>query len=330
MAAADEEDLRWAATLNASSTVPLDPWQVIDVSSWSEVSPENRGKRSKCWVAAPDGVRWLRKEPWISRPYEAPVETLALRLARASGLPAPRCHPCVWQSPEGERRGIVVRAFADVLQEGTTAGGAQLLDGAVLLARSHPEYRPDVHPMHTLTRVRRVLERLEAAHNTPLLQPFMQLMAFDLWLGNTDRHQHNWSILQVEDRVCMAPMYDPAACLGVELTDGHRLLDADRRTAELVARYRKNAQSGFGDEMRLIRLEAVALELCGWPGWTENVKPALAAFRAVMDTHVCPFLRSIPVHWLPDNRKHFAELLLRERLSWFETLRCQESSNERV
>lgn len=63
---------------------------------------------------------------------------------------------------------------------------------------------------------------------------FARMVAFDAWIGNGDRHQDNWSVLLPEDesRCRLAPMYDPAACLGTELQDGHLQLDPQPRTAQ--------------------------------------------------------------------------------------------------
>lgn len=311
----------WLPRAPDDAALPLDAWEVRDVTEWEIVSPESRGKRAKCWVEDPNGDRWLRKEPWVSRPFEPTVETFALRLARAAHLPAPESHPCTWKTEEGAPgRGIIVRAFADVLSE-DDFGGRQLQDGAVILTRTDPSYDPLSHPMHTLDRVHQALAQLETQHpGATLLAPFMQLMAFDLWVGNTDRHQHNWSILQQGQRPALAPLYDPAACLGVELTEEKPLLDPARRTDALVERYISRAPSGFGDGAKLIPLVQVADQLRSWPGWTEYAVPWLATFRAVVDTRVSPFLNTVPDAWLPNLRRDLAAHLLAARLRWLESL----------
>jgi len=58
------------------------------------------------------------------------------------------------------------------------------------------------------------------------------VLALDAWVGNADRHQGNWSLVESRggDR-SFSPMYDPATCLGVELQDSSPLMTASGRTA---------------------------------------------------------------------------------------------------
>ncbi len=93
---------------------------------WSVVAEESRGKRTKVWVRDPEGRRWLRKEHHESRPFEPAIEALALRLARAVGVPAPVSHVSRWIDATGyERRGLLVELF---LQDDETLslGSAEL------------------------------------------------------------------------------------------------------------------------------------------------------------------------------------------------------------
>ena len=89
------------------------PWDERDVSTWSALATENRGRRSKLWIKAPDGGGWLRKTPNPSRPFELAIEALMLRLAQQAGLAAPDGYVCTWGVPGAQSRGIVVRLFLD-------------------------------------------------------------------------------------------------------------------------------------------------------------------------------------------------------------------------
>jgi len=301
------------------------PWEIEDVTSWEAIGQETRGKRSKCWVVDPGGVRWLRKEPWGSRPFEPAVEVFALRLARVVGLPAPESRPCIFATSDGARTGIIVRSFADAVTESedfAAVPGRQLQEGAVTLVRSDPGYQARDHTQHSLPRVRTALEALESQFSVELSLPFLQLLWFDAWIGNTDRHQHNWAVLWQDGRPSLAPVYDPAACLGVELTPDYPLLTAaegDPTRARRLEKYIRGAPSGFGDGQRLIPLTSVVAGLNAWNPGSEYVHAWLATFQAAMDTSVVKFLTSIPESWLPTPRQKLAALLLTERLRWLKS-----------
>lgn len=193
--------------------MPIEPWRVLDVTTWEDVAEEQRGKREKRWVMDPQQQLWLRKVPHPERPFEHAIEALVLRLARASGLPAAEGHVCTWAEAghSGHRAGIAVRSF--------TMGAQELVQGNTLLGSLDAAYDPERHEAHTLERVRRVL----AAHDGPageLTDAFVDMLLFDAWVGNGDRHQENWGLLlELGVPLTLAPMYDVAACLGAELND---------------------------------------------------------------------------------------------------------------
>lgn len=287
-------------------------WHVIDVSSWQTTIEEARGLRVKYWMEAPDGSRWLRKEPRISRPYEPALEMLMLWLAREAGLSAAEGVVCEWLEKGGPKRGLAVRSFVDRSRE-------QLVGGTVLLSRHDARYDPESKWQHSPERVREVLVHHESNGARNLMVGFCHVLAFDAWIGNADRHQGNWSVLLPDDGgPCrLAPMYDPAACLGAELLDAHSLLDPRRRTETALDAYIQNCPSGFGDEASPIRLAQVVEIARQWPEWKVGAGSWVAAFRHAFNT-LRGVLPSVESSWLPDPRKNFVTTLLERRLRWLE------------
>jgi hypothetical protein len=280
----------------------MEPWLELDVGDWVVEHQEMRGKRPKYWARDGGGARWLRKEPRETRPTEPAIETSMLRVARAIGLPAPESAACVWRDPAGtERRGIVVRLFLDDQEE--------LSLGSVELSSAKQDYDPQNHNLHTLARVEEALRELERTGPTSLVTPFLEMLAFDAWIGNGDRHQENWGVLRKGGVITrLAPMFDPAACLGVELQPGaHDLAKLN------LARYIGNCPSGFGDGTRLIKMPEVLQILEGWPEWKRVLRTSVARFESAMDT-VEQVIGQIPHEWLPAERAAFACRLLRVRL----------------
>lgn len=285
-------------------------WEELDVSTWPIVMVDTRGLRNKSWIRDPSGTHWLRKEPKESRPFEVALEALMLRLSDEVGVPAAVGSVCTWNEGGAERRGLAVRLFLDRDRE-------QLTLGSVCMRREDAAYDPEAKWDHSLSRVRSVLQSAAGTDPT-LMAPFAHMIAFDAWIGNADRHQENWGIIEPTGtgQPRLAPMYDPASCLGAELQDSHRLLKTGA-SLEKLEQYIVRCPSGFGDGTKPIRLEQVVGAISAWPEWRDNVRAWLAAFAKGMDTFE-GFLPTVPSAWLSQHRKQLALRLLSQRLRWLE------------
>ena len=232
-----------------------------------------------------------------------------LRLGQQAGLTAPDAYVCTWAAEGVQSRGIVVRLFLDSSRE-------ELNLGSVLLRERDRAYDPESRWMQTLPRVRAALEAL----GTPsLLTDFTRLLAFDGWIGNADRHQENWGVItSAAGGTRLAPMFDPASCLGAELQEGNKHFSRSPN-AQMMSKYIEQCGSGFGDGMAGIPLRTVMEELRSWPEWKSQASSWVADFRSAMDTFQ-GFLVAVPTVWLPDHRKRFVLELLEARLSWMERL----------
>jgi len=156
-----------------------------------------------------------------------------LNLARAVGLDSPDSRVCTWRERPpavGERRGILVRIF--------TEPGEELSLGSVEPSAAEPGgYDPERRGLHTLLRVRSALEILQVFAKRPMVEPFAKMLACDAWIGNSDRHQENWGVLRAAGApVRLAPVFDPAACLGVELDPLHQCLQPGSDLSQYIVR----------------------------------------------------------------------------------------------
>lgn len=295
----------------------IEPWVELDVTGWLVIASNPIGTRPKDWVEAPDGSRWLRKAPRrkvpgrpAPRDAELAIEAIALRLARAAGLPAPESAVAQWRESDGaEGRGIVVKSFLQEHEE--LSLGSQLLAGA-------EGYDPERHELHTLDRVRTALTRLETTTTRGALTvPFARLLAFDSWVGNGDRHQENWGIIRAPGTAPrLAPVFDPAACLGSQVGQNDRKL---RTPTEVPDMYVQNCPSGFGDGVDLLKQPAVIKEARAWPEWENSIGSWIASFVAA-EAQVDALLQQVPFSWLSAERQQFVRTLLRVRLEWLNSV----------
>jgi len=292
---------RWRRPPESLYGTAVDAWRVRDVSSWTEGLREPRGMRAKVWVQDPDGVFWLRKSHRVRSPYEPAIECLALRLALASGLPAASADACTWREGSVIRRGIIVRRFLEQ--------GDELHSGDQILAGADSTYRSADRPAHTVGRVLAALRGLDPQ----LVPPFLRMLAFDAVIGNGDRHQGNWSVIRTTTGAFrLAPLYDPAGCLGAELHVGHRVLQ-DGPSAARIAAYAQGCPSGFGDGARLLKLREVVDELRSQQGWPEAVSVVRDGVRQAMPA-LLAYLQTVPEEWYPTGLQRLARSILAHRL----------------
>lgn len=298
-------------------------WDPVDVTSWMPYANEQRGpRRPKVWLQAPDGSIWLRKQPPpppVSQPHtarrsEPAIELLALDLARRAGVPAATARAATW----ADERGIVSLRFHDADEEHHP--GAELL-GLATENGSNAEgrrRRDEGRAFATLERVHDKLIELEQVHGAELVKPFVRILVIDAWLGNGDRHSGNWALIRGPRGARLSPMYDPTACLGVELTDGRKELA--NPSDELVERYCDRCGSGFGggvaDGRTGIPMQEVLAKLDAWPEWQGAISE-LAPSLVRLSSEIEGILDEIPDQWLPAQRKRFAARVLRHRVTLF-------------
>jgi hypothetical protein len=284
---------------------------VEEVSGWEQVSQEPRGKREKFWVRDTTGAIWLRKLPLEVRPFEHAIEATVLRIARAVGLEVPEAHVAAWRVGDVLRRGIVIRKFIGENEPRALSLGSEVIRGA------HPDYVPDQYPQHTLERVFGTLADLEQKQGAVDLQKRLtDILVFDAWLGNSDRHQENWGIIVSSGAPPrLAPMFDPAACLGGELLDGNARLEPTCSDAS-IRKYIENCPSGFGNGTRMVGQETVVRWLrANMSGWDDTIRAWTQRYDQAVPM-VERFMVSVPDDWYSQQRRAFAVRVLRSRLAW--------------
>jgi hypothetical protein len=282
---------------------------VDDSSDWDVVGEEIRGRREKHWVRSPDGHIWLRKRHRSGRPFEPAVEVFALELARELAIESAEAMLAAWTARGVSARGICALRFTQERDE--------LIAGDEVLRGADRGYHAKDRQKHTLSRVLAALRDLDATHGTKLPLSFARVLVFDAWIGNTDRHPGNWSVLRpAHGPARLAPMYDPAACLGAELRDDHALLAPHGPDAARLVRYLKKCRSGFGDGTRQIGMTALVEQAEATQVWQDARALLLEQMERALKTIVPRLLGSFDDAWWPHQRRRLAFAILHARYRW--------------
>jgi len=240
-------------------------YPVIDVSPSAPDALESVGSKRKFWyIRSRNGADedWLFKaarqntgEDW--------AEKVAAELCDLLALPHATYELATWtEEKNGESKawdGVVTRRIEDANER--LMLGNEVLAGHV---NRYPEAEGNeynVNPKYTLDLTLDVLGdddlnvQLESEWSLPdavstVPEAFLGFLLIDAWIGNTDRHDNNWGILERSTPDgpvrSLAPTFDHASSLGRELTDEvrrERLTTNDKnRTVEA---YVERCRSAF-------------------------------------------------------------------------------------
>jgi len=305
-----------------------DLYPILDANAWPSPELETLGTKSKAWLTAPNGYRWLYKRP---RPGTGDdwAEKVAAELAALIDVPRAE----VELGLRGDVRGSLSLDF-------TREAGIRkwrLAPGNELFSQLDPAYPKDQFRgvrQHSLDRVLDVLiqsgaRQVALRDGTVLHAPevFCGYLILDAWIGNQDRHHENWGLLFPTDAsnllgTVLAPSYDHASCLGQGLTDDERekrLLSKDRGYA-VDAWVLKARSAIFADETAkkpMLLMEAVEQARRRYPSgtgyWLDKLDGLPAdAWRSVIERlpHgvASPVTRHFAVRMLEQNRTNLLRL----------------------
>ncbi len=215
-----------------------DPYPIIIVPDDACHAPESLGSKPKFWYYDENDRKVLFKES-RENTGEDWAEKVAAELAELLNLPHATVELAEWMG----KRGTVSPSF--VPENG------QLVHGNEIMARVFADYpRPaeltGQHvrvPQHVLSAIFDAIDLvgivrppMETPSSHPCQYPsdfFTGYLLLDAWIGNTDRHHHNWGWILSEIDIgagrthfspALAPTFDHAASLGRNESDEKRLV----------------------------------------------------------------------------------------------------------
>lgn len=200
------------------------------VSDWCEASAQStKGTRDKLILANPDtGDLYFLKFPMVKpgRDYtpETWSEIIAYQIGTALGF-----NVLKYELAEHNGRIGCISKNMIVPDRNET-----LIEGHSILSSFAPDYDPsdkDNYKRYSFSFVRDALIAFQARD---YINEFIRILLFDAIIGNSDRHQSNWGIIQtieirksgwlkqIEKRTTVnrpAPIYDSGCCLGREFSE---------------------------------------------------------------------------------------------------------------
>lgn len=198
-----------------------------DVSTWPVVREEQAGAEAKLWIAAPSGRHWLFKPTRYRKTGERVdadfAEVISGGVAQLLGLPFAVTELAVCNGSEGvisedvrldRRDRFDVRDGADLLLD---VGATGFVPSSSLDKQARRQ-----RPGHSLENIRSALADVDPHSAAPdgltAFDVFAGYLLLDAWIGNADRHDQNWAVLEPAlDREAprtLSPTFDHGSALG--------------------------------------------------------------------------------------------------------------------
>ena len=225
-----------------------------EMKAMSDLSVEREGMLEKAWFVHPELGDCLFKK---SAPGGREIvgcqtdwsEKITFELAQLLDIPAARYELAQGDLTESDRdlvRGSISCSYI--------LAGGEAISGEAFLSEIYPTYQRDYPELYSVDSVLAALQNQQVRLPTGYIIPpgittgaelFVGYLLLDAWVGNDDRHDCNFEIQLVEDRVELAPTFDHGKALGATMSEVTR----DRMSVES---YNKFLESGFWRNNRKI------------------------------------------------------------------------------
>lgn len=172
---------------------------IKDFSSWIEYegASEGSGRSEKIWLVNQEngevGLFKFRKTEFTT---EHLSEKISMQLAKLLNIECMKVDIGSYEDRIGS------------LSYRINKKDENLIEGIQLINKYYPNYNP-------LTLYDEINEEyysmnmiLRSLQDYDFQKEFFKIPIFDFLIGNTDRHQNNWAILQKDDDVTLCPLYD--------------------------------------------------------------------------------------------------------------------------
>ena len=264
----------------------VDSYEVVDLAGWTRGESEPGGDEEKRWFTAPETSRHAGH--WLFKPRRIKTLELSQERQRLGDMPDVLVRGEDWAEkisyeiaklmsvPAAETKlATVVRLRTPERLYGSMSRDMRprawaWTPGAALLAERDDEFDAKSCRGHAISAVRDALGGLRGPVGTdyadwPAFDVFAGYLVLDAWIANTDRHAHNWGVLQDPRTgdVCLGPSFDHGSALASGDEDRVRAQRTQQETVVQWCEHGRTKRFNGGEAINLVDLAAVALSVCG-------------------------------------------------------------------
>lgn len=185
-----------------------------DVSGWEHIGHGGRSTLEKEELMSPNKWKYIIKYPRNFKDgtsWEDITELIAAEIGKIMGLEMMKVEMVIRR----EKRGCLLRNFVDEYKAKMHEEGGALLPS---LVEGYNELQEStLKNMELIDAGFHVLTQLEIWG--VIKEQYIDMLVFDVFIGNQDRHPFNWMILFFDTGIRFSPIYDNGASLGFRFDD---------------------------------------------------------------------------------------------------------------
>lgn len=283
-----------------------------DVSGWEHIGYGGKSTLEKEELKSPEQLKYLIKYPRkvkVGVSWEDITEFIAAQIGMFLGLEMMKVEIVT----RNGRRGCLLRNFVD------ESGATIYEEGGVLLASLVDGYNElQESSLKNLPLIDACFEIVSKLDLWELIKlQFIEMLVFDILIGNQDRHPFNWQILYFGTGIKFSPIYDNGASLGFRFED-ERLIEMTSNSAQ-INKYVRNTRvkAGLLERKNVKATDLLTFLQMHYPNELVSIVKKLKCFNVDIYRQ---FIQSLDL--LSDAQKTWLQLIVpyrREKiLEWIE------------
>lgn len=283
-----------------------------DFSSWKEYegTSEGSGRSEKIWLQDPEtGQTGLFKFKKDTETTDHVSECLAYQIAQLLEMPCAKFELGRYHGREGSMSYNIIQNDSQIL-----------IEGIYFITSQYPEYDSELFADRATGKKYSVEMVLQAIQKYVPIDDFLKMLIFDYLIGNTDRHQNNWAVLEENGKMKWSPLYDNSSslCAYIAQNQIQSYLGKDKKrwNALVDTKSRSMLRCSMNDEKRpthLVVLKYVYDHYC-----EETIKFVKRITDLLTETSICVMLNQYSTAELSEAKKN---LILKFLLSKIELMK---------
>lgn len=244
-----------------------------DVSDWEHIGYGGKSTLQKEELKSPEGLKYIIKYPRkfeVGVSWEDITELIAAKVGSILGLEMMKVEIVT----RNDERGCLLRNFVDDLQAKMHEEGGVLLES---LADGYNELQEsDSRNINLIEEGFNMLTQFD--YWGTIKDSFIDMLLFDILIGNQDRHPYNWQILYFDSGYRFLPIYDNGAPLGFRFED-EQLLENVSNIAKLDKYIRDTrVKAGMFERKKVKAMDLIQYIQVNFPDELQNSVSKLIDF----------------------------------------------------
>lgn len=279
-----------------------------DYSNWEiyDGAHEGSGRSEKIWLKHPTtGQIGLFKYKKDIETKDHVSEKMASNLGILLDLPCAQVEIGIYKNHEGSMSYLI------------NTNNEDLIEGIGLINEYYPNYSAEEMYDASLDEYYSLRMLVKSIEKYGLLKDLLKMLIFDYIIGNSDRHQNNWAIINKGDRVyAFSPLYDNSSSLCCYILDENikHYLGSDIKRIHSIVRTKSKSMVRIDEKNKKRPTHEEVIEYIN-KRYHEEVNDFIEQIELkITASNIDTLLADYPENLLSNDRKKLIKLFLLEKV----------------